>query len=267
MSNFNNKDNLQGTGTTIIKLTPNGVIAPSGTASVFFDAGAGHGLTTALGVLQRGYVLVGDVSTTDRTAKTIKSGGLLVLDRNGKLISTIKGATLNGPWDLTIVDGFNRAQVFVSNVLNGTVSRLDLAVGPASVTVKKATRAAAQYKHLPNDEALVLGPTGLTYDQFKDVLYVASTADNAIYAIDHAGSATAPVARGRLVSRDPHLRCIRPTKATLCPKVRQADQALGRLDGIAVMLPRRELFLSTALHGRREPSMQPILTDRLLAAG
>jgi len=206
VSNFNNKDNLQGTGTTIIKLTPNGVIAPSGTASVFFDAGAGHGLTTALGVLQRGYVLVGDVSTTDGTAKTIKSGGLLVLDRNGKLISTIKGSTLNGPWDLTIVDGFNRAQVFVSNVLNGTVSRLDLAVGPASVTVRKATRIAVQYKHVPNDEALVLGPTGLAYDQFKDVLYVASTADNAIYAIDHASSATAPVARGRLISRDPHLR-------------------------------------------------------------
>src|ERR1700728_1425038 len=30
VSNFNNKKNLQGTGSTIIKLTPNGVIAPSG---------------------------------------------------------------------------------------------------------------------------------------------------------------------------------------------------------------------------------------------
>jgi hypothetical protein len=61
VSNFNNKNNLQGTGSTIIKLTPNGVIAPEGTASVFYDGGSGHGLTTALGVLQRGYVLVGNV--------------------------------------------------------------------------------------------------------------------------------------------------------------------------------------------------------------
>jgi hypothetical protein len=204
VSNFNNKKNLQGTGSTVVKLTPNGVIAPSGTASVFF--GAGHGVTTALGVLQRGYVLVGNVPTTDGTAKTVKPGALLVLDRNGKQILSIPGSTLDGPWDLTIVDGFNHAQVFVSNVLNGTVSRLDLAVGKTSVTVKKGTTIATGYTHVPNDAALLLGPTGLAYDQFKDVLYVASTADNAIYAINHAGSASAPVTRGKLISKDPHLR-------------------------------------------------------------
>jgi hypothetical protein len=206
VSNFNNKDNLQGTGSTIIKLTPNGVIAPNGTASVFFDGGTGHGLTTALGVLQRGYVLIGNVPTTDGTSKTVKPGALLVLDRNGKQISSIPASTLDGPWDLTIVDSFDHAQVFVSNVLNGTVSRLDLTVGKTSVTVKRATRIAAGYKHLPNAAALLLGPTGLAYDQFRDVLYVASTGDNAIYAIDHAGSASAPVVRGKLISKDPHLR-------------------------------------------------------------
>lgn len=29
VSNFNNSSNMQGTGTTIIKLTPNGIVAPS----------------------------------------------------------------------------------------------------------------------------------------------------------------------------------------------------------------------------------------------
>jgi len=206
VSNFNNGKNLQGTGSTIVKLTPNGVIAPNGTASVFFDGGTGFGLTTALGVLRRGYVLVGNVPTTDGTSKTVKPGALLVLDRNGKQISSIPASTLDGPWDLTIVDGFDHAQVFVSNVLNGTVSRLDLAVGKTSVVVKSATVIATAYTHVPNEAALLLGPTGLAYDQFKDVLYVASTGDNAIYAIGHAGSASAPVSRGTLISKNPHLR-------------------------------------------------------------
>jgi hypothetical protein len=206
VSNFNNSKNLQGTGSTIVKLTPNGVIAPSGTASVFFDGGTGFGLTTALGVLRRGYVLVGNVPTSDGTSKTVKPGALLVLDRNGKQISSIPASTLDGPWDLTIVDGFDHAQVFVSNVLNGTVSRLDLTVGKTSVTVKSATVIATGYTHVPNAAALLLGPTGLAYDQFKDVLYVASTGDNAIYAVGHAGAATAPVSRGALISKNGHLR-------------------------------------------------------------
>jgi hypothetical protein len=206
VSNFNNGKNLQGTGSTIVKLTPNGVIAANGTASVFFDGGTGHGLTTALGVLRRGYVLVGNVPTTDGTSKTVKPGSLLVLDRNGKQISSIPASTLDGPWDLTIVDGGDTARVFVSNVLNGTVSRLDLIVGTTSVTVKSATRIASGYTHVPNAAALLLGPTGVAYDQFQDRLYVASTGNNAIYAIDHAGSATASVTRGTLISKDPHLR-------------------------------------------------------------
>jgi hypothetical protein len=206
VSNFNNMKNLQGTGSTIIKLTPNGVIAPSGTASVFYNGGTGHGLTTALGILQRGYVLVGNVPTTDGTSKTVKPGALLVLDHNGKQISSIPASTLDGPWDLAIVDSFDHAQVFVSNVLNGTVSRLELAVGKTAVTVKRATVIATGYAHVPNAGALLLGPTGLAYDQFKDVLYVASTGDNAIYAISHAGAAATSVMRGKLISKDPHLR-------------------------------------------------------------
>ena len=76
VSNFNNSDNLQGTGTTIIKFTPNGLVSPAGQASEFFK-GSFPGLTTALGVLKRGFVLVGSVSTTDGKFGTIKAGPLL----------------------------------------------------------------------------------------------------------------------------------------------------------------------------------------------
>ena len=69
VSNFNNSANLQGTGTTVVQITP------SGQQSVFFQ-GSGLGLTTALGVLQRGFVLVGNVPTSDGTFSTIRQGSL-----------------------------------------------------------------------------------------------------------------------------------------------------------------------------------------------
>ena len=206
VSNFNNSGNLQGTGTTIVSLTPNGIVAPSGTAAVFFQ-GSGVGLTTALGVLSRGFVLVGNVPTSDGTIGTIKPGSLLFLDRNGKMVAPSPyTAKLDGPWDLTIDDGFSRARVFVSNVLNGTVTRLDLSVGAAAVTVNRATVIATGYTVQPNDAALILGPTGLAYDARNDVLYVASTADNEIFAVQRAGSRTGSSGRGSLVFADPHLR-------------------------------------------------------------
>jgi hypothetical protein len=59
VSNFNDSNNIQGTGTTIVKVTPGGI------ASVFFQGPKGLGLTTALGILKACFVLVGNVPTTD----------------------------------------------------------------------------------------------------------------------------------------------------------------------------------------------------------
>ena len=207
VSNFNNSDNLQGTGTTIIKFTPNGgAVSPAGQASEFFK-GSFPGLTTALGVLKRGFVLVGSVSTTDGKFATIKAGPLLFLDRNGNVISPSPFTTkLDGPWDLTIDDQFDHARVFVSNVLNGTVTRLDLAITASTVTVNAETVIASGYTFQENDAALILGPTGLAYDPEDDVLFVASTADNTIFAVPQAGSRTGSSGRGAVLFQDDHLR-------------------------------------------------------------
>jgi hypothetical protein len=53
VSNFNDLNNLQGRGTTIIQLTPGGTPAPPGAATTFF-ASSLPGLSTALGVLRSG---------------------------------------------------------------------------------------------------------------------------------------------------------------------------------------------------------------------
>ena len=206
VSNFNNSMNLQGTGTTIIQLTPNGIVAPSGTATTFFQ-GTGLGLTTALEVLQRGFVLVGSVSTTDGKFGTIQAGPLLFLDRNGNQVAPSPyTAGLDGPWDLTIDDEFDHAHVFVSNVLNGTVTRLDLRVAASAVIVTRATVIATGYTVLPNMAALVTGPTGLAHDARDDVLFVASTTDNTIFAVPHAERRTGSSGSGTIVFQDPHLR-------------------------------------------------------------
>ena len=212
VSNFNNIDNLQGTGTTIIKLTPTGNLAPgvdagtNGNATTFFQSSVA-GLSTALGVLKGGFVVVGNVPTSDGTISTISQGALQILDRNGNVVSTLTDASfLDSPWDLTISDFGTKAQIFVSNVLSGTVSRLDVKVSASTITVTDKVQIATGYTHQPNDAALVLGPTGLAYDARSDTLYVASTADNEIFSINNAGRTTTAANKGNLVFADTHLR-------------------------------------------------------------
>ena len=205
IANFNSSANIQGTGTTITQFTP-GVIAPPGTATTFFTS-ALPGLSTALGVLKAGFVLVGNLPTTDGTAATAGQGALQVIDRHGSVIQTwTDPVLLDGPWDLTVDDHGTSAHVFVSNVLNGTVVRFDVAVASKGLTLLKKTLIAGGYTHVPNAAAVVLGPTGLAFDADSDMLYVASTADNAIYAVPHASRVSHSGGRGRLVFSDEHLR-------------------------------------------------------------
>lgn len=207
VSNFNAAaNNFQGTGTTIVRFTPTGDLAPPGTAATFFNSPL-PGLSTALGVLRGGFVLVGNVPTTDGTAGTIGQGALQILDRRGNVVATwTDRVLLDGPWDLTVDDHGAWARIFVSNVLNGTVARFNVAVGATALTVTKKTRIASGYMHVPNAAAVVLGPTGLAFDAATDMLYVASTADNTIYVVDHAGHLSSATGPGRVVFSDAHLR-------------------------------------------------------------
>ena len=204
VSNFNNSAGLQGTGTTIVS------ISPSGQQSLFFQGPTGLGLTTALGILGNRFVIVGNVPTTDGTSSTIERGSLIILDKNGNTVANLTNPTkLDGPWDLTIVQVGNFDFVFVSNVLNGTVTRLDLFVPPVgnNIQVLSATTIASGYTHHSDQTALEVGPTGLAFDPVRDVLYVASTGDNAIYSISNPLFRISSAGKGQLVYRDnAHLR-------------------------------------------------------------
>ncbi|HWE38957.1 MAG TPA: hypothetical protein VG406_20580 [Isosphaeraceae bacterium] len=197
VSNFNNSQNLQGTGTTLVKVLRNG------STSTFFQAGSGVGLTTALGVMRKGFAFVGSVPTIDGTSATVGQGEILIVNRFGQLVGTMKNSKLlDGPWDLTVNDQGNTAQIFVSNVLSGTITRIDVKIAEGHVSPTSAVQIASGYTATTDPAALVIGPTGLAYDARTGVLYVASTGDNAIYAIADAGNRRTDAGTGTLVTSD-----------------------------------------------------------------
>jgi hypothetical protein len=201
ISNFNNSSNLQGTGTTIVE------ISPSGSLRVFatLDAGSlpgfcpgGVGLTTALAVLRSGFVIVGSLPTTDGTSATAQAGCLIVLNSGGHPVLTLAGNGINGPWDMTAVDFDYAAVLFVTNVLNGTVAANGSVVSGGSVlrillltppggTPRELGRKiiASGFEERTDPAALVLGPTGLGFAP-DGRLFVADTLQNRIAVIPDA---------------------------------------------------------------------------------
>jgi hypothetical protein len=231
VSNFNDKANNQGTGTTIVQ------IATSGKASPFARIAArglpgpcpgGVGLTTALSVLPGGYVVVGSLPTTNGKSATARYGCLIVLDSRGDPLSTISGPQIQGPWDMTALTQGRDTTLFVSMVLNGgaaegvhtidnsTVLRIRLASGPGQppkVLDEQVIANGIPWRDDPS--ALAIGPTGVALAP-GGTLYVADTLDNRIAAIPNATTRTTPAPdAGSTVSQGRHLK--QPLGLALAP--------------------------------------------------
>ena len=194
VSNFNNSANAQGTGTTIVQ------VSPRGKASLFAKVSdpacpGGVGLTTALVALPSGWVIVGSLPTVNNNISG--PGCLIVLDQWGHVRKTITGYGIDGPWDMTAVQYGNVADLFVTNVLGGiltkhpnahggTVQRLLITSTPYStprVLASKTIGSGFPAKTDPN--ALVIGPTGVGLG-FNGTLYVADSVSNRIAGIPNA---------------------------------------------------------------------------------
>ncbi len=80
--------------------------------------------------------------------------------------------------------------------------RFDLSVNSSGVTVDSVTQIASGYTHMCDAVTFVDAPTGLVYNAKKDVLYVASTADNAVYAVSDAGDRKHDGGIGKLIYTD-----------------------------------------------------------------
>jgi hypothetical protein len=196
VSNFNNSMNLQGTGTTIVR------ISKSGSPTTFFQGTAPLGLSTALGTLQVGLVVVGNAPTADGSSGTAGPGSLLVINNQGKLIQTITNAAIQSPWDMALVDGGDWAIAFVSNALTGTVIRMDFKVSASGLKLLSTKTIASGYVHRGDPVTLFVSPTGLVYDGRRDVLYVASTGDNAVFAVRDAARRQSDDGLGTIIYED-----------------------------------------------------------------
>jgi len=225
VSNFNDVKNLQGTGTTIMQVSPR-----SHSASVFANlAGQAKGpigLTTALSAFRNGDVVVGSLPTTDGSAATATAGALYVLNSTGKLIETIRGPRIDGPWDMTAYDGGQFGVLFVSNVLRGTVAangkvvhrgdvvRLVLNFAKAPPVVEQQVVIASGLSEETNPSALVIGPTGLGLAR-NGTLYLADTVNSRIASVPDALFRVSSDGKGHTVSSGGFLNA--PLGLTVAP--------------------------------------------------
>jgi hypothetical protein len=197
VSNFNDKTNTQGTGTTIVEITPSGkMFLFAQIDRNLATCPGGVGLTTALTVLRSGWVIVGSLPTQNGAVSG--PGCLIVLDQFGNVQETFTGGGINGPWDMASLDLGNKAVLFVTNVLNGTVKgngktvfggtviRLVIKIPSMGLPfIWFDTTIGSGFPQALNMAALVLGPTGAGLGA-NGVLYVADNIDNRIAGIPNA---------------------------------------------------------------------------------
>ena len=200
VSNFNNHRNLQGTGTTIVQVSSSGSVSLFASLDPNKLPGAcpgGLGLTTALAAVGNGWVIVGSLPTQNGASSTAQAGCLIVLNSSGKPVDTISGSPINGPWDMTALDGGSTATLFVTNVLNSTVSASPNTIDEGTIvrivlttpssgtpTLTDETVIGTGFPERTDPAALVVGPTGLGLS--GTTLYVADSVGNRIASISHA---------------------------------------------------------------------------------
>lgn len=222
ISNFNASSNFQGTGTTLVQISPGGafsLFAQIDASTLPGPCPGGVGLTTALAVLRSGWVIVGSLPTSDGTAATAQAGCLLVLDSSGNVKETIYGNLINGPWDMAVqdrsnVNGGGSASLFVTNVLNGTVAaggdvvhegsvvRVDLTLSPSAPPfVEAETVIGSGFAERTDPAALVIGPTGVGLSKDGFSLYVADSLNNRIAAIPYPLTRTSSAHTGKTITR------------------------------------------------------------------
>jgi len=223
VDNFNNRSNLQATGTTIVDYDPatRKMTLFAALPRTLAGCPGGVGLGTAMTMLKSGWVIVGSVPSTDGTAKTYGKGCLIVLDANGKLRKIIAGPNISGPWgNMAVIDKGATATLFISMV--GTVTSADVkdAATGNPVIVRKATVLRLELA-IPagkppaivnetviadglgaraDESAFLIGPTGLALAPDGTTLYVSDAVLNGIVAIADAPTRATSAGAGRVIT-------------------------------------------------------------------
>jgi hypothetical protein len=215
VSNFNNKANVQGTGTTIVEVSPSGTLttfASIATLPATDPCPGGVGLTTALSILPGNWVVVGSLPTGAGGALPLNNpaGCLIVLNANGAVVETWTNPNINGPWDMTDTATATSADLFVANDLTrpagasatpqsgdaSTIVRISVALSAsAAPRMTGSVIVGTGFTSKPNAAALIQGATGDALGR-NGTLYVAETVQNRIAEIPNALKRMSAVADG-----------------------------------------------------------------------
>jgi DNA-binding beta-propeller fold protein YncE len=239
VDNFNNLSNLQGTGTTIVDYNP-----ATKRASTLArlpqnlpQCPGGVGLTTAMTMLQSGWIVVGSTPSTDGTTRTKGPGCLIVLDANGQLATVWSGPNINGPWgNMAVVDRGSTATLFISmagfdmpgpdvrdakgypvTINKATVLRLELSIPTGSPPqITNQTVIASGISARADRDVFLIGPTGLALAPDGTTLYLSDALANQIIAIPDATTRASSAGLGRQITRDGLLQ--RPLALAITPE-------------------------------------------------
>ena len=218
VDNFNDANNLQGLGTTIMDYRPS-----TKNWSTFAKlprqldgCPGGVGLTTAMTMLKSGWVIVGSTPSTDGTTATKGAGCLIVLDNTGKVAAVWNGPDINGPWgNMAVKDDGNAATLFISMagfglqaptddspvLNNATILRLklDIADGKAPVIASRQV-VGSGFSNQADKNVFLIGPTGLALAD-DGTLYASDAIKNQIVAIKDALTRTDSAGTGTSVTQ------------------------------------------------------------------
>jgi hypothetical protein len=227
VTNFNDHNNLQGLGTTIVDygIGSKAVTLFASVPRHLSQCPGGVGLTTAMTMLSSGYVIVGSLPSDDGTMSTAGQGCLIVFDSNGKFVEALADANINGPWgNMAVVDRGSSATLFISNIGAGarpsggsnraTVIRFDLMIAKGPPTIKSETVIGGGFSEKPNKDVFVIGPTGLVLDK-NGTLYVSDANGNSVNAIPQALTRKDSAGTGTAITKDGMLK--RPLAMAIVP--------------------------------------------------
>ena len=192
VDNFNDRNNLQGLGTTIVKynMASKQLTLFAAIPRNLPECPGGVGLTTAMTMLKSGWVIVGSLPSQDGTTRTKGQGCLIVLDSQGKVTNVIAGPNINGPWgNMAVIDNGTTATLFVSNtgfdvgppdgeppvIEKATILRLDLSIPDGKPpVVTKQTVIGQGFGEQADKDVFIIGPTGLALGT-NGTLYVSDS--------------------------------------------------------------------------------------------
>ncbi len=193
VSDFSNKAGVNGAGSTIVRIV-NGKPVPF--------------TTTAMGPAAMAFSPLGPLWIAN-FGKDGTDGNVQVTKPNGASFGsagTIVNSAVKGPWGQAFAAPYATSSgvkvpptFFVTGAENGTVAAMYGFSPPHFDTTTKFLVIGSGLPTMGTNANNIQGPQGMAWDAMSHTLYVADTADNAIYAYQWYGANTPNQGKGQLV--------------------------------------------------------------------